>query len=321
MATPWISLRRSSAAAIVALAALASGCGGGSSPDAPAASEFPSPEGRTLEELAMDAEPSDLVVSPSEQVFSPGRSRYGFGVFTVRHGNVPDAQVALYVARPEGKAVGPFPATAAALATAPAFRSQTTSGDPDAATAVYTADVDLAGNGEWRLMAMFREDDGSYTTTLVPSAVVGRFPDIPEVGERAPVIHTPTAADVGGDLTKIDTRQPPDTMHDVDYADVVGKEPVVLLLATPALCMSRVCGPVVDIAEEVKSARPDDAVFIHSEIYEENVPGKGPNEQVRAFGLKSEPWLFVIDREGRISTRIEGAFSAEELNAAIDKAQ
>ena len=315
MATPWISLRRSSTAAILGLAAFAFGCGGGS------ASEFPRPEGRTLEELAMDAEPSELVVSPSEQVFSPGRSRYGFGVFTVRHGNVPDAQVALYVARPEGKAVGPFPATAAALATAPAFRSETTSGDPDAATAVYTADVELDGDGEWRLMAMFREDDGSYTTTLVPSAVVGRFPDIPEVGEKAPVIHTPTAEDVGGDLTKIDTRQPPDTMHDVDFADAVGKEPVVLLFATPALCMSRVCGPVVDIAEEVKSERPDDAAFIHSEIYTDNDPGKGPNARVRAFSLESEPWLFVIDRDGKVSTRIEGAFSAEELNEAIDKAQ
>src|SRR3990172_3608677 len=44
-----------------------------------------------------------------------------------------------------------------------------------------------------------------------------------------------------------------DRMEDDDVADVLGKEPVVLTFAPPALCQSGVCGPTVDIAEEVKS--------------------------------------------------------------------
>ena len=125
------------------------------------------------------------------------------------------------------------------------------------------------------MMALVREDDGSAATSAVAerrSSVSSRRS--PRSATRRPKIHTPTAEDVGGDLTKIDTRQPPGTMHDVDFADVVGKEPVVLLFATPALCTSRVCGPVVDIAEEVKSERPDDAAFIHMEIYEDNNPAE-----------------------------------------------
>jgi hypothetical protein len=109
-------------------------------------------------------------------------------------------------------------------------------------------------------------------------------------------------------------------MHDVDYADVLGKKPIVLLFATPALCTSRVCGPVVDIAEEVKSERPDDAAYIHMEIYNDNDPNKGPRPQVNDFHLPSEPWLFVIDADGKVSTAIEGAFSKTELEDAIDKA-
>ncbi|MDX6602275.1 MAG: hypothetical protein QOF13_1477, partial [Solirubrobacterales bacterium] len=127
------------------------------------------------------------------------------------------------------------------------------------------------------------------------------------------------ADDVGGDLAKIDTRQPPDSMHEVDFADVLGKEPIVLSFATPALCTSRVCGPVVDIAEEVKSERPDDATYIHMEIYTDNDVNKGVNEQVQAYGLPTEPWLFVIGSDGKVSTRIEGAYSKEELEAALDK--
>ena len=107
-------------------------------------------------------------------------------------------------------------------------------------------------------------------------------------------------------------------MHDADLADVLGKEPVVLLFATPALCTSRVCGPVVDIAEEVKSERPDDAAYIHMEIFRDNAP-PNPRPEVLAYGLQTEPWLFVIDSDGRVSTRIEGAFSEAELNAALDK--
>ena len=39
------------------------------------------------------------------------------------------------------------------------------------------------------------------------------------------------------------------------------------------------------------------------------------------YGLRTEPWLFVIDSDGKVSTRIEGAFSVDELNQALDRAQ
>ncbi len=109
-------------------------------------------------------------------------------------------------------------------------------------------------------------------------------------------------------------------MHDDDLADVLGKEPVVLLFATPALCQSRVCGPVVDVAEQVKRDRPDDAAYIHMEIWNDNDPNKGAREQVLDYNLQTEPWLFVINSDGTVSTRIEGAFSVDELEQALDKA-
>ena len=310
----------------VGLALLVGGCGGSdsssdTSPTSTAsAADFPSADNQSLQQLAQGSSASDLVIAPTQSVFEPGKNRYGFGVFTVDHGAVDDADVAIYAARPKGKAVGPFPATVHSLATPPAFASQTTSQDPDAAHYFYTSEVDFAGKGNWNVLAMVRDDDGSYSYANVTPAQVGNPTGVPQVGDAAPIMHTPTADDVGGDLTKIDTRQPPDSMHDVDYADVLGKKPVVLLFATPALCQSRVCGPVVDIAEEVKSERPDDAAYIHMEIWNDNDPNKGPRPQVQDFNLETEPWLFVIDTDGKISTVIEGAFSKQELDDAIDKA-
>ena len=55
------------------------------------------------------------------------------------------------------------------------------------------------------------------------------------------------------------------------------------------------------------------------EIYKDNDPAKGPNAQVRAFRLPSEPWLFAIDKDGYIRDAIEGAFGVEALTEAVEK--
>ena len=132
------------------------------------------------------------------------------------------------------------------------------------------------------------------------------------------MIQTPIAKG-GGNLAELSTRVPPDTQNRVDYADALGKEPIVLLFATPQFCQSRVCGPVVDVTEQVKQEYGGKAAFIHMEIYNDNDPGKGVRPQVRAFNLPSEPWLFTVDGRGVISSAIEGAFGPELLTEAVKK--
>ena len=104
-----------------------------------------------------------------------------------------------------------------------------------------------------------------------------RTPDpIPAVGEKAPVVHTDTLETVKGDVAMLDTREPPSDMHEVDFAEVVGKEPVALLFATPQLCASRVCGPVADIALQMKAKYGDRMKFIHQEVLGRQRHHQGP---------------------------------------------
>lgn len=351
------SLRAISAVACsLALAAAVAGCGGSDSTStsastaesvpAPPKSEFPSAAGKSLGEIVKSAERAEVVVSPAALAFSQGPNRYPFGVFNLDHTQVGDAEVALYIAKApkvskrqgggeadgkqrkgsvarardealEAPALGPFPAAIESLATQPAFRARTTSDDPDAASVVYVTEIDFPSDGEWRIAALIKQD-GELAATLLPSAVVGEFDKLPRVGEKAPTIHTPTAADVGGDLAQITTRIPPDTQNRVDFADVLGKEPIVLLFATPQFCQSRVCGPVVDVAEQVKETYGGDAEFIHMEIFNDNDPNEDVRQQVRAFHLPSEPWLFVIDRNGTIRSAVEGAFGVDRLTEALE---
>src|SRR4029079_13121398 len=98
--------------------------------------------------------------------------------------------------------------------------------------------------------------------------LVGAVKGVARVGEKAPLIHTPTPADVGGDLSKLTTRIPPDTQNKVDYADAYGKEPIILLFATPQFCQSRVCGPVVDVAEQVHEEGGDKAQVVHIQMHD-----------------------------------------------------
>lgn len=344
------------APALLAAGALLAGCGSASeststaaetaeSRPAPAKSEFPAVEGRTLRQVLNAGDgPAELVVTPAAVVFYPGENRYPFGVTNRKTGPVSDAEVALYYAKvPATKlgrksksgnrgqaakaqeqaldqpAVGPFPAAIESLATKPSFRSKTTSEDPEAARVVYSTQLDFPGEGEWRVAAIIKEGS-ELKGALLATVNVGEFKRVPKVGQKAPLIHTPTAQDVGGDLSKITTRIPPDSQNKVDYAEALGKEPIVLLFATPKFCQSRVCAPVVDVAEQAKHELGDKAAFIHMEIYNDNDPAKHPRPQVRAFHLPSEPWLFTIDRHGVVRDAVEGAFGLKLMHEAAEKA-
>jgi hypothetical protein len=312
-------------AALCGLAALGWGCGGGSDDSArpaPPATEFPAAKGETIDSLLKNsgAKPSKLVVAPAAAGFELGPNRYPFGVFTLGNEQVDDADVALYFAKDSSAPVqGPLPAEVSSLETKPAYRAAGSEGPGEAQTVYVVPEVNFDRDGPWLAIAMLKGANGLEATRPTQSPVVGQFPDIPEIGDKAPMIHTPTAEDVGGDLAKIDTRVPPDQMHAVDFADAVGKKPVVVVFATPALCQSRVCGPVVDEVQQVADKYGDEADFIHMEVYNDNDANKGVRPQLTAFGLETEPWTFLIDKNGIVRDRIEGAYGVSELEQAMKK--
>jgi hypothetical protein len=315
---------------ILALAALGcllalgvAGCGSSSDPSrpAPSAAEFPAAKGKTMDQVLQDsgAKPTKLVVAPAAQDFELGQNRYPFGVFTPGGDQISDADAALYFAKDgKGPVQGPLPAVVSSLETKPAYRAQGTEGPGEAKTVYVVPKVDFNRKGPWLAIVILKGENG-LEASRVPSPDIGGYPGpgVPKVGDKAPPIHTPTADDVGGDLAKIDTRVPPDQMHAVDFADVVGKKPTVLVFATPALCQSRVCGPVVDIAQQVADEYAGQADFIHMEVYNDNEASKGIRPQLLAFGLQTEPWTFLVDRDGVIRDRIEGAYGVSELEQAM----
>ena len=315
--------------ALPVLAALAlGGCGGASDDDAPPpqpqptarAVDFPAAKGGSLDDLAAVADGQGPVLAPTVSLLARGRDRFGFGLFDTARKQITGVPVAVYTARNDGSSVrGPYVARSESLVVKPQFRSQTTSSDPDSAKAVYVADVPFDRAGKQIVVGMAKLD-GRLVLTGATSVEVGAKGGPPKVGERAIKVKTLTISDVAGDAEKLDTRRPvAQDLLKTDLADAVGRQPVVLTFATPLLCQSRVCGPVVDVVEQVRSQTPASVAFIHQEIYNDNAVNKGFRPQVGAWRLPTEPWTFVIGRDGRIAERFEGAFSVGELQRAVAK--
>src|SRR3954468_24389444 len=293
----------------------------------PSAAQFPAPRGKSMLELkrGLGAGP---VLAPTVQQLDPGKQRYGFALFTTARKQISGIPVALYVARSGSRKVnGPFVARDEDLSVSPPYQSETVAKDPDAAKSLYVSHIPFSKPGTYAVMGVAKLDGRLVATEPIGARVLASDP-VPNVGDKAPIIDTPTKKSVNGDLSEIDTRTPPDQMHDVNFADVAGKKPAVIVFATPALCQSRVCGPVVDIAQELKNESKGQAEFIHMEIYRDNTIKPGCLEgtrpqteclrpQVLAYHLETEPWAFAIDRHGRVAARFEGPYSKQEPQDAL----
>ena len=280
--------------------------------------DFPAVNGRSLQQMA-DLATAGNQVGFASSVFTPGDNRLAFGVIDKANAFV-YGKSAVYVARDPGRtALGPYPAPADTLLTKPAFRSQNAAVESSPIAQIYAANVPLRAAGNWAVLVVTKRPNG--LTGAAAQLRVTRASKIPDVGDRPPRVSTDTVTSAAGNLAAIDTRRPfARELHTTNFKDVLGKKPVALLFATPQLCQSRVCGPVVDIALQMKQEFGDRMAFIHQEVYVDNQVSKGLRAPLKAFHLQTEPWLFTIDRDGRIAARLEGSFGVKEFRQAVQAA-
>jgi hypothetical protein len=279
----------------------------------PQPSQFPPVKGQSLQQLASTVN-SSAQLGAATGTFTPGTGRFAFAL-NASSGAFIYAPTALYIARtPTTPAQGPFLAPADPMTVPPQYRSKQNAG-PGGIQAIYAADLPLPHKGTYTVLALTRTQQGLIGA---PGEVaVAASSPIPGVGQRPPAIATDTTASNTALLT---TRVPPESMHAVSFKDVLGKRPVALLFSTPQLCISKVCGPVTDIAVLLQHQFGNRIEFIHQEVYVNNQPTKGLRPQLGAFHLRTEPWLFTINRHGLIAARLEGSFGVNAATKALQAA-
>ena len=333
-------MKRQVTALAVAVGLAIAGCGGGDdAPEDPVAqvptglqenvreardprvSDFPATGGKTLQALANAIGGGGPEMGLASSVFVAGQpNRLAFGVIDSNAGFI-YGKSAIYIARtPDSPAKGPYVAPADVLVTEAPYRSQQAATEADPFAAIYAAQVPFGKPGKYVVMAVTLVNGKPVAAPQQVQVVTPAQDKIPEAGEPAPKVETETVASAGGDVEAIDTRRPTSDMHKVSFADVVGKKPVALLFATPQLCQSRVCGPVVDVALQLRAKYGDRVDFIHQEVYTDNDPQKGLRKSLQEFNLQTEPWLFVVGEDGTITARLEGSFGQGAVEAALKTA-
>jgi hypothetical protein len=299
-------VRASAAALCLATALLVSGCGsdGGERQSAPRPG--------TLEAL-LDRPGPDVALIQGTSDLATGIVRLSFLVITDGGRPVERPRARVWVAK--SLDAKPLARTSARLE--PIGIPGTSEAAVGDVQRIYVARIPIRRPGRYVLLA---EPVGGAPIQGIGNLDVNSEPTAPAIGERAVPSRTPTLSSTGGDVQELTTRVPPDrSLLVYSIADsLAARVPFVVTFATPKFCTSRVCGPVVDVVEAVQRRfRETDARFIHVEVYKDNNPAQGPNRWYREWRLPSEPFTFLVGRDGHIKARFEGAFSAQELTAAI----
>ncbi len=194
----------------------------------------------------------------------------------------------------------------------------------------FIANVDFPEAGRWGAELTTAVAGGTPETIRMTFDVATSSPVV-RVGDQAPASDTPTADSVQGDLAKLSTDAKPDpALYQTSVrAALAAHQPFVLIFATPRFCASAQCGPTMDRIKPLAAAFPSVA-FIHVEPYQltfQNgslqpvLDAQGdlqPTQSVYDWGLLSEPWVFVVNRDGVVTASFEGIVSADEIRSAAE---
>ena len=284
-------------ALVVVLAVLLAGCGGSKSSSG------------TIDSILGRPGP-DVAVTEGAADFVPGLVRYPFLV--IRNDARPVYRPSALIWVATARDAKPFERTIARLeAIGVPGLSGPAAGD---VSRLYVAHLRIPRPGRYWLVAV---PAGARIQAVGVFDVHSHSPT-PAVGAKAPDSDTPTLADAA--TRSLTTRRPPDVelLRYSVSGSLAAHRPFVVTFATPRFCTSRTCGPVVDVVDAVRRRFASSGVrFIHVEVYTGNDPAKGYNRWMRQWRLRSEPWTFLVGRDGRVGAKFEGSVSEAELATAV----
>ena len=275
----------------------------------------------------------DLIVQVASYDLSVrGRSRFLVGLLTPEQLFVSGGSVDMrftYLGTEDDPVSEEGPTARGRFLPVPGEEDHVHAGEPAAGPAsegrgVYAAQVafDRAGTWEVEVTAPVKGDSATATAAFQ----VREEPQVPAVGDRAPRTENLTVDSADAPREAIDSRAhdggkiPDPELHRMTIAETIERrEPAVVVFATPVYCMSRFCGPITDMIQQLARRYDDRANFIHVEIwrdFQNQVVNKAAAEWLLRGGL-TEPWVFLIDGNGRIARRWDNVATKQEVEAVL----
>lgn len=198
------------------------------------------------------------------------------------------------------------------------------------AVGVYAANIALPEAGRFGIEITTAAAGGAPTTLRMTFDVQATSPVV-RVGDKAPSTKTPTLSDVGNDPTRISTDATPDPAlykTSIDQA-LAAHAPLAVIFATPKFCQTAQCGPTLERIKPFVAKYPT-VTFSNVEPYKLKFVDGSLQADLTADGklqttpasdawrLRSEPHVYVVDKDGVVTADFELIFSDAELTAALD---
>ena len=293
------------AALALALALLSAGC-----------TASPSPES-----------PSDYSPFLAAAEYTLGANRFPFAIIGASGESLDGATVDVAFHRLEDDDAGPRATAAAVFRTlegvTPHLHADGTLHPHDETAGFYVVDrVEFDAAGVWEARLTVEAADGQRVGVAPLAFAVQSEPSTPGVGDPVPASRNPTSSDVE-DLSEITTHDPPVAdFYRLTVAEALEqRRPALVVFSTPMFCISRVCGPVTDVVAALHERYGERLAFIHVEPFELSVARSegrlAPTSTLREWGLRTEPWVFLLGDDGRVAARFEGPVTEAELERAV----
>ncbi len=194
---------------------------------------------------------------------------------------------------------------------------------------LYRARVPLGVTGRWAVDV--QADVAAVGHEGRASLDVSPDMGTPPLGSQAPGGDTPTMRDAHSLMHHISSDPEPLTaFYTWSLDDAISqRQPTVFVMDSYAFRPNAACGGALGILHEVFIDYPG-LTIIHAEPWHmamgtdgdmlELDPPEGPavlTDYAEAWGIAEPPWVFVIDREGRVHAKFTGVIGSDELRAAI----
>lgn len=188
---------------------------------------------------------------------------------------------------------------------------------------VYVIHHTFAGAGNYT--AGVTASKGGISTRTAFSFNVSATDPTPAIGSPAP--RTRNLTSPPAPIESVDTGVPPDDMHYTTVAAAIAAHhPVVVYFGSPGFCASKLCGPEVDIVKSLEASyRAKGVDFVHVETYKGGHPDNSDlakattNPEFAEWNLQTDPWVFVVGRDGNVAGKFDGPVEAAEISPTVDR--
>ena len=193
---------------------------------------------------------------------------------------------------------------------------------PNSESGAYVSLIEFPVAGSW---SMFVGPTNQDKDLLVKGLLnIQKKSRTISIGDNVPSTYNKTKNDVSDIRSITSSNNPNLDLYSISVSDAVLNDRYsIVAFASPMYCQTSTCGPQVDVISNLNEKYKQTIDFIHIEVYERIYDKYGELTKVSIspilddWGIKSEPYTFVLSSNGEVMMKYEGFVTEKELETFI----